>query len=433
MEESEFGILKPVSLWSAGCLMIGADMYRRMDLVTYEHAAQRLYKHAYTEKLPVSCLCCGEDRPVAVHLARRDDVFFVRRNPNSAHEHDALCESSYSAKDLLQERYGADAVRESLDGGGVRLSLTQPLSESVVSVVRERSAAPTSATARAPRKAVSQNDLLGYIWEDSGLTAWHGGQALRRTWKEVRETLVLSLQGLKIGSLVASYLIYIPTPIVGNSAEERERSRLRNERALNAQYAALAKRYSSERQAIMMVLAPVRAYELGSAGERYLELMHLGSVRFVEGAEPVLRSAGRVFGGLLKRVESSEGKSRAVALAAVVCNEKGVFEMRSCAMMEITPQYLSVNTHYELHLVDQLVSMGLPFTKPALGKGLNGSPVAVLQTPTRTMEMHIVDGNEDERDAAKAAIDERQEHEPERDYWVWDVTESDRIPPIPAE
>jgi hypothetical protein len=433
MEDTDLSILRPASEWHAGCLLIGADMYRRTDLVTYEHAAQRLYKHAYTEKLPVSCLCCGEDKPVAVHLAKRDDVFFVRRNPNSAHEHDALCESSYTAKDLLQQRYGTDAVREAVDGGAVRISLNQPLSESVLSVVRDRGAAPTSATARAPRHAVSQNDLLAYVWEDAGLSAWHGGQALRRTWKEVRETLVLSLQGLRIGALIASYLIYIPAAIAGASAEERERSRLRNERAMNAQYAALARRYSTERQAIMMVLAPVRAYELGKSQPRYLELMHLGAVRLIEGDEPVLRSVARVYGGLLRRVENSEGKSRAIALAAVVCNAQGEFEMRSCAMLEITPQYLSITTRYELHLIDKLVQMGIPFTKPALNTRTDGNPVAVLQTPTRTMEMHIVDGNEDERDAAKAAIDARQEHEPERDYWVWDVTESDTIPPIPAE
>lgn len=422
-------ILRPLNTWRKDAVRIGDADYSRSDIDRYPHAAQNLYKHAYDNHWQAQCLCQGLRNPVPMHLALRDGSYMLRRNPKTAGLHAALCESSNDAFNALAAAYGANAVTEDKQGG-IKLSLVQPLSESVIPKQRETNPVQGTATARAARAAVTQHGLLGYLWQESKNNVWRGGEAHSRSWSKARAALRETLQTIRVSTTNASSLVFLPSAITGATEELRVRIRLRNERGLHSHYSALAQHYGADKHAVVMVLAPFKAIE-EDQGRSVMRLAHLDGIPFIEGKEPVLRSTKRMFGKVLRAVAENEGRTSAIALVAAVKNSDGLFELRSCTLMQITQQYLPFNTHYEQELINALVASNRGFTKPCVNAKAANEPSVIVHNEHTELEVHVIDGTEEERFVQQQNISERQERFWGRDCLVWDVTESDAVPLIP--
>ena len=77
---------------SSTLLQIGQQSYDRTWLMQHPSERLSIFRTAYFAESPIACLC-NPASPIPMHLARRGEQYFLRRNPGSAERHASGCTS----------------------------------------------------------------------------------------------------------------------------------------------------------------------------------------------------------------------------------------------------------------------------------------------------------------------------------------------------
>ena len=287
-----------------------------------------------------------------MYVARLGDGYIVKRMPDTGSHHAPDCPSYEPPAEFsgLGHLLGS-AITEDPVTGETTLKLDFPLSKLPGRTQMPASGNDTDSVATDGRK-LSLRGLLHYLWDQAELTRWHPGFAGKRSWATVRRH-VLQAADHKIarGQALQSRL-YVPEVF---SVEQRD--------AINARrLAQLAHVVASPGipQKLMLMIAEVK--EIVSARYGYKAIVkHVPDQAFAVD-ELLYRRLGRHFDAELAMWGASDAL-RMMMIATFEVSTAGLPTIMELSLMPVTPQWLPVESTFELQLIDTLVREGRAFRR----------------------------------------------------------------------
>ena len=165
---------------------------------------QETLAHAHKHKKRLFC-GCTEPNP-ELYVACLNNLFFVKRMPETGHEHDVECEH-YAPRENVGKGQLGDAIRENVDTGEVTLRLGFGLSKALESsrIPKKKKEekdderiTTKSRDTSASNKQIGITSLLHYLYEEAQFNRWSPKMAGKRSWWVVATHLRKALEG-KIG------------------------------------------------------------------------------------------------------------------------------------------------------------------------------------------------------------------------------------------
>lgn len=321
---------------------------RRMD--TESPGLADAVAEAYAAHGRPRCLC----RPggVEMYVAWSSAGYLLKRMPNTGCQHAADC-PSYEPADVTSGlgAVAGSAISEDAVTGETALKLGFAMSK-----LPGRSTVPGSGQAGSSAATsgvrLSLRGLLHYLWHEAGLTRWHPGFAGKRTWSIVRRHLLQAAEGKVAQGRALGQSLYVPEAF---SPEQRD--------AINARRTAQwrgAVQARGRAQQLQLLIGEVKEIVPARYGHKSI-IKHLPDQAFAID-EQLYRRIGRRFEAELS-LWGANDRVRMVAVATFGVSEAGVPAIVEVSLMPVTPQWLPVESSFELDLVEKLVGEQRSFVK----------------------------------------------------------------------
>lgn len=307
----------------------------------------------------VKCLCKTGGLPM--YIAKRGELYMLKRMPNTADEHAAGCDS-YEPPAALSGRSEVlgGAIKHDDESGRDRLRFDFSLSRGQHTQASD-SARSSSDSVRAEPNRLSFLGLLHYLWDQSGLVRWKPFGAVIR-WEQVRERILRAAGGAEAKSRGLVDMLYMPEQFDKDRHDAQEARRI-----------GFFKRFDQKTSnGYFLCIGELKDFA-ESRGAHKLTIKHAPGVAFLMDSV----TAGR-FGRRFK-VEmatwAADEKTRLIA--AMTCAvEGGIAHIKEITLMPVTHEWIPFDGMMEKRLIEALMRQEREFIKTLRYNLANGSPVA---------------------------------------------------------
>lgn len=324
---------------------------------------QRLLGKAVRLGARPECLCQGQARALPMVVAEMGRLLFLRRMPNSGQDHHPACESHGGNERRGPKLGGRHNALQKLDSGLLDVHLDVPLSTVVGAGGDGKAEGVHLPKPGGPgRGEVSLLGMLHLVWERSGLNVW-GDEAgtVKRRLSFVYSKLAQEVQELAISGRPASERWLVPDAHLDAAAMDRKRE------AMDMMYMRLQSQEHHGRRPVMLVAGEVRSIFQSTYGYG-LRLKGLPDDRpiwLTTGAmDRLQRSWPSVAQWVGKRDEETIPTAKAFLMAGVQASRDGNFNWVYGAWMDLSDDYIPVDSRYERTVAEALVRQVRSFYKP---------------------------------------------------------------------
>jgi hypothetical protein len=345
----------------------------------------RLLREAHGRLPRPRCLC--RQNGVEMYVAAVGTTCIVKRMPDTGPQHALSCPSYEPPAEVsgLGTVFGSAIQVNPLDG---TTSLKLDFSMSRTSACATPGAAEPldhndgHIAARSPR--LSMLSVLQYLWSEAGFHRWSPAMAGKRNWYVLRKYLLQAAQDKRIRGQSMCQSLLIPEPFTVNDRDAIQRRRAA------AMKDCLAIDGAGSRNRLMLLLAEVKEFSPARLGKK-LVVKHIPGDVFLLNEE-LSRKLSRRFVTELELWNVYDG-SHLLVLGTFSISKSGVATMDAMTLMLTTPEWLPVESLYELRLIEHLVRAqrrfdkclryNLPLSKPLASAVLADTevPVALFLSP----------------------------------------------------
>jgi Protein of unknown function (DUF1173) len=395
---------------------------------------QRLLGKAVHLGVRPECLCRGQARALPMVVAEMGRLLFLKRMPNSGQDHHPACES-YGGNERRGPKHGDRRNSlQKLDSGLVDVHLDVPLSTVVGAGCGDGKAEGVHLpkTGGPGRGEVSLLGMLHLVWERSGLNAWvaDAGQVKRRL-SFVYNKVAQEVQELAISGKPASERWFVPDANLDGEALARKRE------AMDMMYMRLQAQEHQGRRPVLMVAGEVRSIFQSTYGYG-LRLKGLPDDRpiwLTKGAmERLQRSWPSVAQWIGRREEEPLSTGKAFLMAGVQASRDGNFNWIYGAWMDLSDDYIPVDSRYERTVAEALVRQVRSFYKPLrYDQSAKTHPDFVLTDAIPGDVVMEVYGMQTPEYLARKREKTRIYREEGRMTWEWNASQGDPLPAFPGK
>ncbi|HYE70943.1 MAG TPA: DUF1173 family protein [Aquabacterium sp.] len=389
---------------------------------------QRALERAHASGVKALCLC----RPAGVPMyIARYQQFFVKRLPETGHEHHPTCLSyeQPASQSGFGEVLGDAVIERAPDRIEVRLEfpLTRRPGRSVVpgdgGVVRTEVAAC--------RRRLGLRGLAHLLLQRAGFNRWYPRMQGKRSWYVVRKHLMAAAYEIETKGARLADVLFVPEPFVLDDASTIAKRRARA-------MAVLLSPAEDVQFRLMLVMSELKEFSATDIDYRIV-LRHMPDCPLY-----MERKAGDRF----KRVFETEYEAFAHQRSAeqsgqatpwrfrflfcglIYAKREGVYFVDTATLIVLTSTWIPLDHLYEQVLIDELVRQERRFIKPLRFESKEGAmfPNAVLlDTGDTETPLDIVTPFMLARDRAlkKQALAKRPSG------WTWNMETEQEVPLLP--
>lgn len=370
---------------------------------------------AYAARQRPHCLCVPA-KP-EMYIARLREGYIVKRMPNTGSQHAPDCPSYEPPAELsgLGEVLGS-AIKEDPLTGLVSLKLAFPMSKTSGRSMSPAAVGDESSVASDGTK-LTLRGLLHYLWDQAGLTKWQPGFAGRRSWATVRKHLLQAAENKLARGEALRERLYVPEVF---SVERRDEI---NSRRI-AQWVHCVPQPGVARH-LMLMVAEVKEIVQARYGFKAV-IKHVPDQAFALDAVLYRRMARRFEGGL--SLWAASDHLHIVMIATLDVNPAGVPSVEELSLMPTNKEWIPVEDHFELGLVEALVAGNRRFLKSLRYNAPMAARTAsavLLDTVGDPCPLYV------SRPGVPMGLDPSVT-QPCPTGWMWDVVAMSRMPALPA-
>jgi len=303
------------------------------------------------------CLCTAQG--VDLVIRDRGGLFHLARWPNTGPQHDPRCAFYELDRSLSGAKaYTVEAIRETPDGT-VRVGLDARL----IRRRQEEESAPSSADAGSTqRNTVTLLGLLHELWTRAKLNVWHPSMVGKRGWWVVRHRILEVAAEVHVNGQALADILWIPEPFRRDQADAQ--------RAARNAFLGRFLPAGDETRHYHLALGELRKAEIvESTGSQRIHLRQEGddAEQFV--AAGLWAATERRFGEILNAWRAAPAENPVIAIMICEAREKArngalYGDVQALALMRITPEFIPVESGYEVAMARHLVESGRRFAKP---------------------------------------------------------------------
>lgn len=390
-----------------------------------EHSAKwkRVLLMAHN-KAQVRCGCRGTgERRLSIHSRSHSDRFHLARFPETGPEHSEDC--AYYGVDPGMSGLGSyrRGVVQELDDGTVKIKLKVGLQQRAALAPKETPPSKAKAPAR-PRTGQASMTLLGllhFLWTQAGLNSWSPGMEGKRNLAVVHHHLMLQAKSTYAGRTRLAQNLIAATPT--NSGAQAGHNRAKSLEAV------------TERRRLV-VIAPLAQHQEELDGSRTLPISGFHGIPYLALDETAWSALER---GFARELDGWRAGNAVVAVAQSDPPKSSggsmLAQVVDLALMQITRDWIPVDSGYEALVADQLVAAKRRFDKPLrfdAGEEVT-FPDFWLKDTANPMPLEVwgmATPDYEERKAAKSAYyDDTYGKE---GWWSWNATAGDPVPEFPS-
>ena len=390
----------------------------------YHVAWQGVLSRAY-RKVSVTCLCGPgtPQEPLELAIRRLGENYFLARFPRSGHRHRFDCRFYAANPDCTGRGGYTETAIKDLPEGGVSLNLAVPLR--IISREEKGPDAPavvtpTSAGTRGhSRSTLSLLALLHYLWEEADLTTWRPNWLGKRNAFTLNRRLRASAQEKFCGETTP----LLDCLLIGAASGDTEGEKHNNE--------CISRTLS--RKTRLLVVAQLAAFKpeqqdnpdtLSIANFKGIPRMFLGRGVWERACDRFPRAVSSWRSG---------GFVTVIAYIEPVDN-KSYWRATDLALMQVTKQFIPVDSSYEAQVADKLVEEGRAFEKPLRYDADKDVvfPDFILKDQSLDVPLEVF-GRADEAYAARKAAKTRhyQTAYGPGGWWYWNAAAGGAMPAFP--
>lgn len=379
----------------------------------------------------VHCGCPGSGtKRLAIRHYSESDTCSLARFPLSHGQHAVDCRF-YAADPATSGRssYVPGVVQALPDGKlkvrlGIGLDKQKPVARAPDD--GEDFVHPESQERRpASQRAMSLLGLLHLLWSEADLNIWRPGMAGKRNIERIHWWLNKAAEGIIAGRKKLDAVLLAGTSLDGQSADRNQK---RAEDALAS-------------HARLLVIAPLATYgaEKEPGFRRRLLINGFKGIPHLEMVENLWGATERSFAIALSAWRQG---ARVMAIAQIeVDKPKGKIQalVLDLALMQVTANWIPVESSYECLIADRLTAEERAFDKP-LRYDAGASdvfPDFILLDTEKPAPMEVFGRNDEAYDARKAEKTEYyRKHFGLTGWWAWNAVADQghqSIPPFPAK
>lgn len=315
-----------------------------------EHGLGRALAAAYDDRIRPLCLCC--ELAIPVYITRLGGTFVLKRMPSTGSQHAVGCTHYEPPAELsgLGEVLGT-AISEDPDTGMTQLRVGFALSKGVPRSV-DVGTGQGSGSVRSDGTRLSLRGLLHFLWREAELTRWQPRFSGRRTWGVVRGHLLSAARNMTVRGASLADVLYVPETFSVENRHEIASRRMR--RFTNG-----SQRHRDARP-LMVVIGEVK--DIVPTRFHFKAIVkHVPDQAFL--------LDGQLHRRMMKHFErelSLWGGSdavRMILIATFALNHDGLPTIEELSLMPVTSQWLPVEDHFDLELVQRLVYARRTFEK----------------------------------------------------------------------
>ena len=386
-----------------------ADEYFSSD----DDIFQKILGDCYSKKRRPLCSCI-EPKP-EMYVAKINNLFVIKRMPNSGGLHAPDCESYEPPIELsgLGQVLGT-AIQENPDDGTTSLRLDFSMTKTP-----GRSAPTPSGEEKDSVKTdgtkLTLRGTLHYLWEEAGFNRWYPAMSGKRNWYTIRKHLLNAAGGKKAKSSELDELLYVPENYdIDHKLEiaARRTSKLSKIAQLN-----------KGAKKLMLVIGEVKKFDTANFGFKVI-LKHLPDYHFMINND-LYKRLNKRFAQELELWSATED-SHLIIIATFGVGVTGFASLEELALMVVNANWIPYENYFEKNLIDLLTENKRRYVKGLRYNLASTKPLAcvVLADTTPATAMYVIPpgGSEEDRQMVDVLISESK-----LAAWVWD-TES----PMPA-
>ncbi|MBS3912778.1 MAG: DUF1173 family protein [Hydrogenophaga sp.] len=395
---------------------------------------QRLLGRAVRSGVRPECLCQGQARALPMVVAEMGRVLFLKRMPNSGQDHHPTCESHGGNERRGPKLGDRRNALQKLGSGLLDVHLDVPLSTVVGAGGGDGKAEgrPLPQSGVPGRGELSLLGLLHLVWERAGLNAWgaDAGQVQRRL-SSVYNKLAQEVQELAIAGKPASERWFVPDAHLDATAMTRKRE------AMDMMYMHLQSQEHHGRRPVLMVSGEVRNIFQSAYGYG-LRLKGLPDDRPIwlttSSMDRLQRSWPSVTQWIGGKAEESAPAAKAFLMAGVQASREGNFNWVYGAWMDLSDDYIPVDSRYERTVAEALVRQVRSFYKPLrYDHSAQTHPDFVLTDATPGGVVMEVYGMQTPEYLARKREKTRIYREEGRMTWEWNASQGVPMPAFPGK
>lgn len=387
------------------------------DLVNSERPDfDTLLTSAYKAHQRPLCMCNGEPGS-PMYIACINGTYYIKRMPNTGIHHTVGCTSW----EMPAELSGSNELNGSgitYDGDEVHLRLDFPLAK--VGSRNQPAPGPGSdeqkESVNGGGKRLTLRGFLRFLWDEAGLTKWQSSDS-KRTWSYVHHNLTLAADHKTVKQTDLARVLFVPEPY---SIERKEKI---GERRLS-RISQIASVDGKQTHKFMLLIAEVKEVQEAGIGYRIV-FVHLPDFPFIANDKLHKRMITNFANEIAAFMVNDK---RHLIMAATFCVlPGGIASLEEVSLMLTNEQWIPFDGIYEEMLLDKLVETHRSFIRP-LRISAHGAPMPSLlltDAGPSPVAMYVVDGDSEqervEKDA-KAAV---------YPYWIWNWKTQITVPALP--
>jgi hypothetical protein len=384
-----------------------------------EPGFKSLLAAAYKAKIRPVCLC--KTPPIEMYVAKLDEKFFIKRMPNSGSEHHFTCESFDPPAELsgLGQVQGT-AIKEDTEDGITALRFDFSLTKVPGRKPPEKQESQ-GASVKTDGNKLTLTSTLHYLWEQAQFNRWAPAMQGKRGWYVIRKFLLQAAQNKSTKGHDLASLLYLPEYFHVEQKDEIAHRRM-------AQMIKATNGAKGPRK-LMLCIGEVKAIDASRYGFK-LVLKHLPDCHLMMNEDMHKRLTKRF--GLELGMREAADDTLLMCIGTFSVSETGITTLEEAALMVVNAHWIPIESLYEKHLIDGMISSGRRFTKGLRYNVAADRPVACLvatDTHPNPTAMYVVPPSAS--DTYRASLDELIA-DSALESWVWNVADP-AMPKLPTQ
>ena len=308
-------------------------------------------------KADVRCTCPGDgDKRLSIHSRANSDRFHLARFPESGAEHSEDC--VYYGVDPSMSGLGSyrRGVVQELDDGAVKIKLKVGLQQRAAVAPQDgENAGPAETKVATPRPRSGQASmtllgLLHFLWTQASINTWAPGMEAKRNLGVVHHHLMRVAMATYAGRVRLSQNLVIATP--SGSGQQAGQNKAKSLDAIT-------------QRRRLVVVAPLAQHQEGMDGSNVLPIAGFHGIPHLMLDEGIWASIERRF---LRELDAWRAGNPVVAVAQTDPPKSSAGSMRAqvvdISLMQITRDWIPVDSGYEALIAEKLVAEKRRFEKP---------------------------------------------------------------------
>lgn len=308
-------------------------------------------------KADVRCCCAGVgEKRLSVHSRANSDRFHLARFPETGAEHSEDC--IYYGVDPSMSGLGSyrRGVVQELDDGAVKIKLKVGLQQRATAAPEEADGEPSAASkmpATRPRSGQASMTLLGllhFLWTQAALNTWSPGMEGKRNIGVVHYHLMRSAMTTYAGRTRLAQNLVVATPSASGQQASHNKAK-----SLDA--------VTQRRR--LVVIAPLAQHQEGIERSSTLPIAAFHGIPYLTLDECVWEPMERRFAA---EIDAWRAGNPVIAVVQTDPPKSSAGSMRAqivdVALMQVTRDWIPVDSGYEALVADKLVAEKRRFDKP---------------------------------------------------------------------